>query len=151
MGHPSICVRRFGRGEHVHRLGGERFGFGVGVGVGGKFFRDCAGIFKDHNRQAARWLLVVGCWLLVEKRSRFGEERGELGFGGAEVELQGGVVGCGGEGLEQGGEFELAEELAAGCVVEGLGAHRVEGELDGHCGVDRHQLLREQNIVAIIL
>ena len=71
--------------------------------------------------------------------------------GGLEVVLEGGVGGGGREGLEQGGEFQLGEELAAGGVVDGLGAHRVEGELDGDGGVDGDEFLREQNIVAIIL
>ncbi len=80
-----------------------------------------------------------------------GEQCGDLGFGGMEVELDGGVGGGGGEGLEQGGELQLGEELAAGGVVDGLGAHRVEGELDGHGGVDGDEFLGEQNVVAIIL
>ena len=102
--------------------------------------RPCAG----RCRFASCRSLVGGC-------ARGGEERGEFVGGGGEVELDGGVGGGGGEGLEQGGELQLGEELAAGGVVGRLGAHRVEGELDRHFGVDGDKFLGEQNVVAIIL
>ena len=76
---------------------------------------------------------------------------GDFGGGGVEVEGDGGVVGGGGELFEEGGEFELGEEFAAGGVVDGLGAHVVEGELDGDGGVDGDEFFGEEDVVAIIL
>jgi hypothetical protein len=154
MGHPSICC---GRGEHVHRFGELRFGLaGLCIGVGGDLFGDGAGVFEDGDGQAARRggiphlrseMWGTRClWF-----AGFGEERGDFGGGGVEVVVDGGVVGGGREFLEQSGEFEFGEEVAAGGVVDGLGAHVIDGEVDWNAGVDGNEFFREQDVVAIIL
>ena len=56
-----------------------------------------------------------------------------------------------GEFLEEGGELEFGEEVAAGGVVDGLGAHGVEGVLDGDAGVDGDEFLGEEDVVAVVL
>ena len=53
--------------------------------------------------------------------------------------------------MGHGGEFKLGEELAAGGVVDGLGAHVVDGELDGDFGVDGDELFGEEDVVAVVL
>ena len=55
MGHPDVLG---GRGEHVHRLGGGRFGFGFGVGVG-DFFGDGLGVLGDGDGEAANFPLIA--------------------------------------------------------------------------------------------
>ncbi len=81
----------------------------------------------------------------------FGEEGFDFGGCGFGVESDDGVVGSGGQIFEEGGEFELGEEGAAGGVVDGLGAHVVERELDGDGGVDGDEVFGEEDVVAIIL
>lgn len=81
----------------------------------------------------------------------FGQERGDFGCGWLEVVVDGSVVGCGREGLQHGGEFEFGEEFAAGCVVDRLRAHVVDGEFDGDARVDGYELFGEHYVVAIIL
>ena len=48
-------------------------------------------------------------------------------------------------------EFEFAEKLAAGGVVDRLRSHRFEIVLDGNGGVDGDEFLRQQDVVAVVL
>ena len=107
----------------------------------GDLFGDCAGIFKDRNREAAGLRASHSrddCGAPALRRASCGDRSASVW---AEVVLDGRVGGGGGEVLEHGGEFKLGEELAAGGVVDGLGAHLVEGELDRHLSVDGDQFL----------
>ena len=80
-----------------------------------------------------------------------GEELGDLFRLRFALEGDGGVVFGGGQLFEKGGEFELGEESAAGGVVDGLGAHGVERELDGDGGMDGDEFFREEDVVAVVL
>ena len=120
------------------RLGLVAFG-----GLGGGLFGDGSRVFKQGYGEAA--------WHAVDERAGFGEERGEvLGTRLRDV-LCGAVVYVGRELFEQCRELELGEEGAACGVVHGLRSHGFNRIFDGHRSVDRDELFREQDVVAVIL
>ena len=89
---PGVGDCSCGRGEHVHRLGGGRLGFGFG-GSGSESAASSSAIARASSEMAmARPRADAGKSLLPVPCCRFagvGEERGELGWGGGEVELDG--------------------------------------------------------------
>ena len=127
-----------GCAEEGQVFGGGWLGFaGFGIGIRGGLFGEGAGVLEDGDSQAGG--------------AGFGEELRDFGGGGFQLYVRGGVVDRGSELFEESGEFELAEELAAGGVVDRLGAHGFERVLDGHAGVDGDEFFREQDVVAVVL
>ncbi len=94
MGHPEVWG---GCGEHIHRLGGRRFDFGLGIGFGGDLLGDGAGVFEDGDGETEkRRLFVVRCSLSVDGLASGSKQGGDFGFRGVEVVVDGSVVGGGG-------------------------------------------------------
>ncbi len=120
---------------------------GVFGGFCGGFFGDGLEGFGDGDGQAAGASLLCRFGGLVG----FGEELGDFGGGGVGEVGGGGGVDGGGEVFQEGGEFELGEEGAAGGVVDGLSAHEVEVGPDGDGGVDGDEFFREEDVFAVVL